>query len=111
MQDLNIFWQTISPKNKDNKYRQVTQIAAVSLDFGRWGSIASWVASDANLASPTPLRAGEHFFSFFISPLLYPVRAGERDDDEQYSGNDVNEEENNEDLDEHEHWGIEDGII
>ena len=40
-------------------------------------------------------------FSFFISPLLYPVRAGERDDDVDDNGYDVEEEENNEDLDEH----------
>ena len=42
-------------------------------------------------------------FSFFISPLLYPVRAGERDHDEpdnDDNGYDVEEEENNEDLDE-----------
>ena len=43
-------------------------------------------------------------FSFFISPLLYTLRAGELDDDEpdnDDNGYDVEEEENNEDLDEH----------
>ena len=59
------------------------------------------------LISPLPpLCVRESIFSFFISPLLYPVRAGERDDDEQDNddnSNDVEEEENNEDLDEHEH--------
>ena len=56
------------------------------------------------LISPLPpLCLLESIFSFFISPLLYPVRAGERDYDEpdnDDNGNDVEEEENNEDLDE-----------
>ena len=72
IQYLNIFGKLfLSKEQKKNKYWKVTQITAVSLDFGRWGSIASWVAGDANLASPTPLRAGEHFFFFLFSSLLF----------------------------------------
>ena len=71
----------------------------------------SRVESLAMLISPLPplcvvesIFSFFSFFSFFISPLLYPVRAGERDYDEpdnDDNGNDVEEEENNEDLDEH----------
>ena len=70
----------------------------------------SRVESLAMLISPLPplcvLESIFSFFlfSFFISPLLYPVRAGERGHDEpdnDDNGYDVEEEENNEDLDEH----------